>query len=109
MGDVSCVMPTTHAFAGGAVGHGHGSDYRIADPEIACVGSAEMQAEVALRLLSDDAALARKIVAEEKPSCMTIPDYLRLADSIDFDGEVVDYDADGRIVLALDGATARSA
>ncbi len=109
MGDVSCVMPTTHAFAGGAVGHGHGSDYRIADPEIACVGSAEMQAEVAQRLLSDDAALARKIVAEGKPSCMTISDYLRLADSIDFDGEVVDYDADGRIVLALDGATARSA
>ena len=99
MGDVSCVMPATNAYAGGAGGHGHGSDFRIDDPEIACVGSAEMQAEAALRLLSDDAALARKIVAEGKPACMTIAEYLRLADSIDFDGEVVDYGPDGRIVL----------
>lgn len=99
MGDVSCVMPATNAYAGGAGGHGHGSDFRIDDPEIACVGSAEMQAEAALRLLSDDAALARKIVAEGKPACMTIAEYLRLADSIDFDGEVVDYGPDGRVVL----------
>ena len=63
MGDVSCVMPATNAYVGGAGGHGHGSDFRIDDPEIACVGSAEMQAEAALRLLSDDAALARRIVA----------------------------------------------
>ena len=99
MGDVSCVMPATNAFVGGAVGHGHGSDYRIANPEIACVGSAQMQVEAALRLLADDAALARKIVAEGKPSCMTVAEYLRVADSIDFDGEVVSYGDDGRIVV----------
>ncbi len=37
--------------------------------------------------------------AQGKPACMTIAEYLRLADSIDFDGEVVDYAPDGRIVL----------
>ena len=100
MGDISCVMPATNAYAGGASGRGHGSDYRIADPEIACVGSAQLQVGAAMRLLADDAALARKIVAESKPPCATIADYLRLADSITFDGEVVSYGEDGRIVLS---------
>jgi hypothetical protein len=53
-----------------------------------------------MRLLADDVALARKIVAESKPPCATIAEYLRLADSITFDGEVVSYGEDGRIVLS---------
>ena len=101
MGDISCVMPATNAYAGGAVGHGHGSDYRIADPEIACVGSAMIQAVGAARLLENDAALARKIVAECKPPFATIADYLRQADAINFDGEVVSYGEDGHIVLSV--------
>ena len=101
MGDVSCIMPMTNAYAGGAAGRGHGSDYRIVDPEFACVGSAEMQAEAASRLLADDAALARKIVAEGKPNCMTVAEYLRIAGSIDFDGEVVTYGDNGRIEIAF--------
>ena len=64
------------------------------------MGSAQLQVGAAMRLLTDDAALARKIVAESKPPCATIADYLRLADSITFDGEVVSYGEDGRIVLS---------
>ena len=101
MGDISCVMPATNAYAGGAVGRGHGSDYRIADPEIACVGSAMIQAVGAARLLENDAALARKIVADYKPLFATIADYLRQADAINFDGEVVSYGDDGRVVLSV--------
>ena len=101
MGDISCVMPATNAYAGGAVGHGHGSDYRIADPEIACVSSAMIQAVGVAWLLENDAALARKIVAECKPPFATIADYLRQADAINFNGEVVSYGEDGRIVLSL--------
>jgi amidohydrolase len=102
MGDISCVMPATNAYAGGAVGRGHGSDYGIADPEIACVGSAMMQAESAARLLADDASLARSIVAKAAPPCRTIADYLHLADSIELDGEVVAYGDDGRVTISFD-------
>ena len=102
MGDVSCVMPAAHPYVGGAEGMGHGSDYRIADPEHACVDSAKIQAEAAVRLLENDAALARKIVADYKPVCPTIADYIRLADSIDFDKEVVSYGENGKITISFD-------
>ena len=102
MGDVSCVMPATHPYVGGAEGMGHGSDYRIAAPEHACVDSAKIQAEAAVRLLENDAALARKIVADYKPACPTIADYIRLADSIDFDKEVVSYGENGKITISFD-------
>ena len=102
MGDVSCVMPAAHPYVGGAEGMGHGSDYRIANPEHACVDSAKIQAEAAVRLLENDAALARKIVADYKPVCPTIADYIRLADSIDFDKEVVSYGENGKITISFD-------
>jgi amidohydrolase len=102
MGDVSCVMPAAHPYVGGAEGMGHGSDYRIADPEHACVDSAKIQTEAAVRLLENDAALARKIVADYKPVCPTIADYIRLADSIDFDKEVVSYGENGKITISFD-------
>ena len=102
MGDVSCVMPASHPYAGGAEGASHGSDYRIADPELACVTSAKVQVEAAARLLENDAAIARKIVADYKPVCPTIADYIRLADSVDFDKEVVSYGENGRISISFD-------
>ncbi|MBE6959082.1 MAG: amidohydrolase, partial [Ruminococcaceae bacterium] len=36
MGDLSCIMPVVHPYAPGAVGKGHGNDYYIEDPELAC-------------------------------------------------------------------------
>ncbi len=102
MGDVSCVMPASHPYVGGAAGASHGANYRIVDPELACVTSAKMQAEAALRLLADDAAVARRIVAEYKPQCPTIADYIRLADSVDFDKEVVAYGENGAVTISFD-------
>ncbi len=102
MGDVSCVMPASHPYVGGASGMSHGSNYRIVDPELACVTSAKVQAEAALRLLADDAAIASRIVAEYKPQCPTIADYIRLADSIDFDKEVVSYGENGSVSISFD-------
>ena len=42
MGDVGAVMPALHPYIGGASGSSHGKDYRIADPELACVTSAKV-------------------------------------------------------------------
>jgi len=50
MGDLSCIMPVIHPYCGGAEGSAHGRDYRIADPEKACVDSARWQLAM-LRLL----------------------------------------------------------
>ena len=44
MGDVSCVMPAIHPSIGGAAGVFHGKDFSIADPVMACVTGAKVQA-----------------------------------------------------------------
>ena len=41
MGDLSTFMPVIHPYAGGAWGNSHGANYKIADPESACVTSAK--------------------------------------------------------------------
>lgn len=63
MGDLSCVMPVIHPYVAGATGKSHGDDYRINEPDKACVLSAEAQIAVLTKLLQDDAKLA-KYVAE---------------------------------------------
>lgn len=63
MGDLSCVMPVIHPYVAGATGKSHGDDYRIDEPEKACILSAEAQVAVLTKLLQDDAKLA-KYVAE---------------------------------------------
>ncbi len=62
MGDISCVMPAAHPHCGGAVGAGHGADYRIADPVEACVNSAKVQVAAAALLMADDGARAKESI-----------------------------------------------
>ncbi|MBQ9778431.1 MAG: amidohydrolase, partial [Clostridia bacterium] len=67
MGDLCCVMPVVHPYAGGAAGTGHGADYQIADPELACVNSAKWQLLMLKLLLENGGARARQIKADYKP------------------------------------------
>jgi len=64
MGDISHVMPTLHPYMGGATGSGHGADYTIADPKLAYLEPAKQLALMAVDLLWDDAAGARKVAEE---------------------------------------------
>ena len=57
MGDLSCIMPVLHPYAGGAEGTGHGEDYRIADPEKACVLNAKWQLVMLTMLLENGAEM----------------------------------------------------
>ena len=41
MGDLSTIMPALQVYAAGAVGHGHGADYFIEDPDKATLGAAK--------------------------------------------------------------------
>jgi metal-dependent amidase/aminoacylase/carboxypeptidase family protein len=64
MGDLSCIMPVVHPYAGGATGKSHGNDYQIADAERACVTNAKWQLAMIRLLLSDGASRAKQIVAD---------------------------------------------
>jgi amidohydrolase len=75
MGDLSMVMPVLHPYIGGATGSGHGADYQIVDQRLAYLGTAKALAAMAVDLLADGAAGARKVLAAARPP-MTREQYL---------------------------------
>jgi amidohydrolase len=99
MGDISAVMPAIHPYAGGAVGIGHGNNYYIEDPEVACVGSAKCQLVMLHMLLSNDAAQAKKVIAEKQVRYPSKEAFFEAIDSFTQDKEAVIYKEDGTIKL----------
>ena len=95
MGDLSSFMPVVHPYAGGACGNAHGNDYRICDPELACVGSAKWQMAMILLLLGNGAERARRIVADFRPKFASAKDFLDFQDSLNASGERISYREDG--------------
>jgi amidohydrolase len=67
MGDVTHIMPAIHPLMGGFSGSLHGKDFKMADPEMACLVPAKVMAMTVVDLLSNKASLARKVLAEFKP------------------------------------------
>ena len=99
MGDVSCVMPALHPQMGGASGTSHTSDYRIVDPVLACVTGAKVQCSILEHLLRDDAAGAKKILAEGRQDYPTIAEYLASIDALCIDKQAVTQNENGTITL----------
>ena len=99
MGDLSSVMPVVHPYAGGAAGTGHGSDYRIADPYVACVRSAQLQLVMLARLLENGAAQARHVVETARPLFGSFADYFRAMDSFELERDMVRDGDDGSVTL----------
>lgn len=95
------VMPTIQFTASGACGTAHGADYRIADVRRACVNSAAAQVAAAIRLLSNDAAIARSIVSSFVPKYKSQKDYLSSIDAMTFSGKVVSIGEDGSVSVDL--------
>ena len=94
MGDLCCVMPVVHPYAGGCSGRGHGDDYQIADPVAACVASAKLQVGMLYVLLSDDAKEAKKVISEYKPMFASKEDYLEFLDNLTTSGDRIEYTED---------------
>jgi hypothetical protein len=92
MGDVSCVMPALHPSIGGGAGVFHGKDFRVADPIMACVTSAKVQAAFLIRLLEEDAVQAKRVLSEGRQDYPTIPEYLAMIDALCIDKQAVVYD-----------------
>lgn len=99
MGDVSSIMPAVHPYGAGAIGTGHGMDYYIDDPERACVDPAKCLLIMADRLLSNDAALAKKVLAESKPRFASKEEYLKAIESLNMTKNAVVKKEDGTVVL----------
>ncbi len=101
MGDLSCIMPVIHPYAGGARGKAHGSDYEICDPEQACVGSAKWQVAMLLLLLGNGAERAKTIIAEHTPMFPSKEAFLEYQDSFFSAGDRIAYQ-DGKAEVKLD-------
>lgn len=103
MGDVCMVMPGIHPTAGGAIGKGHGSDYYIADPYLACVVSAKYQITMVYMLLSDGAKRGKELTKDNATKYPTIREYLNSIDKLNFEGQAVSYQEDGTVTLSYNG------
>jgi metal-dependent amidase/aminoacylase/carboxypeptidase family protein len=109
MGDLSCIMPVVHPYAGGATGTSHGADYYISDPEAACVTNAKWQLLMLKRLLENDAALAKRVIAEAKPPFPSKEAYLAYVDSLACSGDRITYGEDGNTTVRLDASARKEA
>ena len=100
MGDLSCIMPVVHPYAGGAQGTSHGNNYYIVDPEAACIKNAKWQLVMLTLLLQNGGERAKKIIADFKPSFASAKEFLAYQDSLNDSGDRITY-KDGEAVVRL--------
>ena len=99
MGDISSVIPSIHPYCGGAVGTGHGADYKIQDVEKACVLSAKCQVQLLELLLTENAQRARQVLEDRQTVYPTIQDYFASVDQLFMDKKAVQTRDDGTMSL----------
>ena len=95
MGDLSCIIPVIHPQVPGAKGSSHGDNFYIQSPELACVMSAKWQMIMLWLLLKDNAAKAKKIIANYKPRYCSKEEYFTYVDSFYCEGNRIDYSNNG--------------
>lgn len=100
MGDLGCMMPVVHPYMPGAAGTSHGADYQIADPNLACVGSAKWQLGMLYLLLKDDAKRAKEILTNYNPQFSSKEDYFAYLGTLTSSGERISY-SDGTATVQL--------
>ena len=101
MGDLSCIMPVLHPYAPGATGLAHGNNYRITDPDRACVNSAKWQAGLLFALLENGAERARQVVAGHTPEFASPEEFLAYMDQINCSGDRITYCENGTATVKL--------
>lgn len=101
MGDLSAIMPVVHPYMPGAIGTSHGSGYYIANPELACVGSAKWQMVMLHLLLKDGAERAKTIVDNFEPTFASKEEYFEYIKKFDSNGKRINYNEDGTATVIL--------
>ena len=92
-------MPAIHPYVSGATGRAHGCDYYITNPESACVFSAKFQLVYLYTLLKDDAAEAKRVIANSQHPYKTKAEYFEAINAFMRDKEAVIYNEDGTVTL----------
>ncbi len=95
MGDISCLVPSVHAYVDGHRGHLHGSDYTPYDTEGACIRAAALQLSLALTLLGGEGAQADAVLRDFAPAYPSVQDYLAAKDAIRRTTSLIAYDKEG--------------
>ncbi len=91
MGDVSCLMPVVHTYIPGVSGRGHGKDYHVSDPDIACLMSAKWQLVMLRILLENDGERAKKVVDSFSPRFSCKEEYLTARSRLSGEGDRIFY------------------
>ena len=99
MGDVSCLMPVIHLYCPGVSGKGHGGDYRVSDPELACAMSAKWQIMMLEILLKDDANRAKDVIKSFVPAFSCKEEYLAVHNKFLNKNKCVIYNDDSSITV----------
>ena len=91
MGDISLLFPAIHPYAPGAIGASHGDNYYIANPDLACVKSAEWQLNMLYLLLSDGAKEGIRIKEEFTPMFASKEEYFDYIEQFYAEGNRIEY------------------
>ena len=91
MGDISLLFPAVHPYAPGAIGTSHGDNYYIANPDLACVKSAEWQLNMLYLLLCDGAKEGIRIKEEFTPMFASKEEYFEYIDRFYAEGNRIEY------------------
>ncbi len=101
MGDLSALMPTVHAYIPGVFGKGHGNDYRVTDPDLACLMSAKWQIAMLRILLENDGMRAKEILATSTPRFASPAEMFAARAEMDTQGDRIVYHEDGTATVTL--------
>ncbi len=102
MADIAAVMPALHCYGSGSVGVGHSPEYAVMDFDSALDDSLVAQYLLLTRLLQDDAAKAKFILANAKVQFPNRADYFAHLDSIFDERDAVLYtEGENRVTLNL--------
>ena len=100
MGDLSALMPVIHPYIGGASGKGHGEDWYITNPEHACVKCAKWELMILRRLLENDGAQARNIIANYHAPFASKKEFFARRNALCREGDCIKYEGE-RVEILL--------
>ena len=101
IGDISCLIPASHPYVGGAIGTSHGADYRIPDYERCLKEIAQVNAMTLQLLLQEDGRRAREVIASFEPVFAGKKEYFEFIDSLYLNVDAVEQQPDGNVLLRL--------
>ena len=99
MGDMTMLMPAIHPFIGGAQGAAHSDGFMFPDAETSCTDSAKVQLVMLRMLLENDAAKAKKLLADFKPVFASKEEYFRHVDAMTACWEAVRFMDNGNVLI----------